>query len=85
MASYPTYSLENYYDEDEIEARTSDSRSPEYNRATQGLYAPGSTFKVLSAIAALEDGEINANTTFTCTGEFELAGRPSAVITTTRP
>ena len=75
MASYPTYSLENYYDEDEIEARTSDSRSPEYNRATQGLYAPGSTFKVLSAIAALEDGEINANTTFTCTGEFELGGQ----------
>lgn len=73
MASYPTYDLENFNrDYDEIEA---DSRSPQLNRATQGLYPPGSTFKVLSAIAALEEGVIDANTTFTCTGVFELGGQ----------
>lgn len=73
MASYPTYDLENYNrDYDEI---SSDSRNPEMNRATSGLYAPGSTFKVLSAIAALEEGVIDANTTFTCTGVFEIGGQ----------
>lgn len=76
MASYPTYDLENFNrDYDEIEA---DSRSPQLNRATQGLYPPGSTFKVLSAIAALEEGVIDANTTFTCTGVFELGGQKFA-------
>ena len=76
MASYPTYDRENFNrDYDEIEA---DSRSPQLNRATQGLYPPGSTFKVLSAIAALEEGVIDANTTFTCTGVFELGGQEFA-------
>lgn len=76
MASYPTYDLENFNrDYDEIEA---DSRSPQLNRATQGLYPPGSTFKVLSAIAALEEGVIDANTTFTCIGVFELGGQEFA-------
>ena len=72
MASYPTYDLENYNrDYDEISA---DSRHPELNRATGGLYPPGSTFKVLTAIAALEEGLIDANTSFTCTGKFEYGG-----------
>jgi penicillin-binding protein A len=35
-----------------------------YNRATQGLYAPGSTFKILTAAAALEEGTIQPNETF---------------------
>ena len=41
------------------------------NRATQGLYPPGSTFKLMSAIAALEDNQVtpgNANYTFLDTG-----------------
>lgn len=72
MASYPTYDLENYNkDYDKI---SSDSRSPELNRATGGLYPPGSTFKVLTAIAALEEGIIDANTTYVCDGKFEYGG-----------
>lgn len=72
MASYPTYNLENYNkDYDKI---SSDSRFPELNRATLGLYPPGSTFKVLTAIAALEEGIIDANTTYTCDGKFEYGG-----------
>lgn len=73
MASYPTYDLENFNrDYNEIEA---DSRSPQLNRATSGVYPPGSTFKVLSAIAALEEGVINAGTTYTCEGKFEYGGQ----------
>ena len=78
MASYPTYSLEEYYDSDVAQARATDPKSPELNRATSGLYPPGSTFKVLTAIAGLEEGVIDASTTFTCTGVFELAGQKFA-------
>lgn len=41
---------------------------PMLNRATQGRYPPGSTFKPLVALAALEKGIITADTTFTCRG-----------------
>lgn len=72
MASYPTYNLENYNkDYDQI---SNDSRIPELNRATLGLYPPGSTFKVLTAIAGLEEGIIDASTTYTCDGTFEYGG-----------
>lgn len=41
---------------------------PMLNRATQGLYPPGSTYKLLVALAALDKGIINPETTFTCHG-----------------
>ncbi len=75
MASYPTYSLADYYQDDVATARVQDTRSPELNRATGGQYPPGSTFKVLTAIAALEEGIIDANTTYTCDGVFEYGGQ----------
>ena len=73
MASYPTYDLENY--NKDYDTISKDERSPELNRATGGLYPPGSTFKVLTAIAALEEGIIDANTTYTCDGMFEYGGQ----------
>ena len=41
---------------------------PMLNRATQGRYPPGSTFKLLVALCALEKGLITPETTFTCRG-----------------
>ena len=41
-----------------------------YNRATQEKTAPGSTFKMVSAVAGLTEGVINANTSFYCDGTF---------------
>jgi penicillin-binding protein A len=46
-----------------------------YNRATQGLYAPGSTFKILTAAAALEEGTIQADQTFDDPGYCVQYGR----------
>ena len=54
LASYPTYSLSTF--RSDIAALTSDTMQPMWNRATQGTYAPGSTLKPLTAIAALESG-----------------------------
>lgn len=42
------------------------------NRGYQEIYPPGSTFKVLLAAAALEEGVINENTTYFCGGRFRL-------------
>ena len=47
-------------------------RTPLLSRATAGLYAPGSTFKMAVAMAALEAGSITPNDTFNCPGYFDL-------------
>lgn len=44
------------------------------NRAIAEVYAPGSVFKPLVAIAALETGRVTPQTTFDCTGHFERGG-----------
>ena len=42
------------------------------NRAINDTYEPGSTFKVLTLAAALEEGAIDENTTFDCTGSIHV-------------
>ncbi len=49
-----------------------DERRPLYNRATGGEYAPGSTFKLVTLLAALHSGRIQADTRFSCPGYFDL-------------
>ncbi len=44
--------------------------TPLLDRTTQGQYAMGSTFKVVDAIAGLENGVITASTTYDCTGAY---------------
>jgi len=50
-----------------------DPAKPFLNRATAGSYAPGSTFKPVTALAALELG-IPTNVAYTCEGVFKLGG-----------
>lgn len=45
------------------------------NRATQGLYPPGSTFKLLTAIAGLRTGHLQADTVVECTGSYRVGQR----------
>jgi penicillin-binding protein 2 len=49
---------------------------PMVNRCVQGVYPPGSTFKPLVALAALDSGAIEKNTTFKCIGYFMLGRHP---------
>ena len=52
-----------------------DELRPLQNRAIQGLYSPGSTFKMAVAVAALEEGTISPETTVHCGGAANFYGR----------
>ena len=60
MASWPTYSLETF--QKDYAANATDPLSPFLNRTIQSVYSPGSTFKMCTALAALEEGEITPRT-----------------------
>jgi len=48
---------------------------PLANKTVQGVYPPGSTFKMITALAALEAGLITVNTSVRCPGHLEVGGR----------
>ena len=58
MASYPDYNPERYSEEYD----PNDETGKYYNRAIRSIYAPGSTFKMVVASAALDTGEITTKT-----------------------
>ena len=51
-----------------------DITTPLINKCIQGQYNPGSTFKVMTAIAALQSGSITERTSFSCGGSLSLGG-----------
>ena len=51
------------------------AREAWFNRAVQGLYPPGSTFKALSMSALLHSGIVDEHTTYDCTGTYRIAHR----------
>jgi penicillin-binding protein 2 len=55
-------------DRDDWKELMNDPRKPLMNRAIQNQYPPGSTFKPVTALAALEDGIVTENTTAFCSG-----------------
>ena len=56
-------------------ALTENDHRPLANKVVQGVYPPGSTFKMTTALAALEDGQIDTETTVRCPGYYESGGR----------
>lgn len=56
-------------------ALTENPYRPLANKAVQGLYPPGSTFKMVTALAALEAGVISADETVYCPGYMEISNR----------
>ena len=67
-SNYPTYD-QNLYST-QYSAYSADPGLPLYNRALQGLYTPGSTYKPSVAIAALLSGVIDRNSTVYCNGVY---------------
>lgn len=74
MVSVPAYDPGSL--DAEGEALLEDSRSPLLNRATQGLYPPGSIFKTVTAASALENRVIAPGDLVTCPGEIVIDGFP---------
>ena len=71
--SYPGYDnnrLANTMDTDYYNDLVSGMNNIFYNRATQEKTAPGSTYKMVSAVAALTEGVIDSGSTVYCSGEF---------------
>lgn len=56
------------------DALVNDERTPLLNRAVQGQYAPGSLFKVVMAVAGLEEGLVTPDTTVYCPGYATIQG-----------
>ena len=56
----------------EIERLLASTNQAMFNRAIAGLYPPGSTFKIVTAIAGLEEGKIDQNTEIEDQGEIEI-------------
>ena len=74
LVSYPGYDnnrLANQMDSAYYNRLLRDRSLPLYNRATQQLTAPGSTFKPVTIIAGIQEGVISANTSIFCDGVFD--------------
>ena len=80
MVSYPSYDnnrLTNSVDADYYASLMADKTKPLYNRATQQRTAPGSTYKMLTTIAGVEEGVIDYGTIIDAKGTFTKVS-PSA-------
>jgi penicillin-binding protein 2 len=78
MASSPTFDQNVFItgvSHETWEKLSSDPYRPFENKAVQAEYPPASTFKIVAAIAGLEEGVIDADTTFDCPGYLRFGNR----------
>ena len=78
MVSKPDFSPDIFTDSNTIKERNSlikRTDKPLLNRAIMGKYPPGSTFKIITATAGLEEGLINEDTRFFCGGGLRVGNR----------
>jgi penicillin-binding protein 2 len=74
MASTPSFDPNNFKSDDGeeyISTLLNDIAKPFMNKTIEGLYPPGSTFKIVVALAALESGALNPNEKVFCPGYWE--------------
>jgi penicillin-binding protein 2 len=78
LASSPSFD-QNYFasgmSHEQWDALKSNPFRPMENKAIQGEYPPGSTYKIITALAALEEGVIDASTEFFCPGYHRFGNR----------
>lgn len=77
MASYPNYDPSDFVGGISTEAwnnYTNNAAKPLVDKAIQNSYSPGSTYKMVTAIAGLESGAINLNTKINDTGVYKKYG-----------
>ncbi len=79
MVTYPSYDnnrMSGTVDAAYFNQLNNDQSRPFYNNATQALKAPGSTFKPITAIAALEEGVVSIYDRIECTGRYDEVSNP---------
>lgn len=78
LASSPTYDtalFQNGISSTDWKKLSNDPKHPMTNRAIYGTYAPGSTFKIVTALAAEQAGQFSAGRTAVCRGYYEVGNR----------
>lgn len=78
MASSPSFDPNMFVDGfsfDQWEALVKNKSHPLQNKAIQAEYPPASTYKIITAMAGLEEGVIDDKTTFFCPGAYKFANR----------
>jgi len=78
FVSAPEYDLSDFatvVSQESWDKLNNDESKPLFNRATMSAFSPGSTFKMIAAIAALEEGVITTDTKFSCPGSFTYGDR----------
>lgn len=78
MASHPSFdqnALVERMSHAEWEAVVTNPLHPLENKAIQGQYPPGSTYKIITAMAALEEGIVNEDTKIFCPGYYKFRNR----------
>jgi penicillin-binding protein 2 len=78
IASSPGFDQNSFVDgisKDEWDAVMSHAGRPMFDKAIQGEYPPASTYKIVSAIAGLEEGVFDANQTVYCPGKYKFGNR----------
>ncbi len=87
LASYPSYAPQDFIDginQTEYKEYFENKDKPMYNRAIQGIYPPGSTFKMVTGIAGIESGGIRADEYVNDVGVFYLGHKPACWIWNSR-
>jgi penicillin-binding protein 2 len=76
MGSFPTYdpTVWTNLSQNEYELLFESEGEPVFNRATESAYPTGSTYKIMTALAGLENGYISGNTVVEDNGYIELGG-----------
>ncbi len=72
IASYPTYDPSRFYED--YNQLNADPVRPMLNRALSGVYEPGSTFKLCTAVTALETGNVTPEEWLQTTGVYNYLG-----------
>ncbi len=80
LASSPSFDQNDFIggiSQKKWKALMSDPGKPMINKAIQAEYPPASTYKIITSIAALEEKQININTTAYCPGFLKYGNDPS--------
>ncbi len=75
MSSQPDFDPNALLSTDPAEVKRTSHDLPEFNNAIAGAYPPGSTFKPIVSLAALNEGRIKPAESFFCSGSFKLGDR----------